>query len=190
MTRLRLWLMMLPLLAVGTEGAASLLDAFAPKQYETVELFSRSNASHSLVPLLAGLGTAVLLVAICSLAASSPGKRRLPVWAFACLPPLAFMVQEHAEYLLAHGHMPWALVSSPIFIAGLLLQIPFAAAVYLLARLLVGVAVAIAELTSARRPDPRARPPIGRRPRREVPGRLNFIAGRRLTRGPPHPIAA
>jgi hypothetical protein len=190
MTRLRLSLVMLPLLVAGTQGAASVVDTFAPKSYEGVELFSRSNASHNLVPLIAGLGTAVLLGAFCSFATSAPARRRLPLWVFACLPPLVFTVQEHVEYVLAHGHMPWTLVSSPIFIAGLLLQIPFAAAAYLLARLLVDVAVAIAERASTPRPAPRHRSPICVRATGDGPRRLRFTGGRRLTRGPPHSVAA
>jgi hypothetical protein len=190
MTRLRLWLVMLPLVVAGTQGAASLVDTFAPRSYEGVELFSRSNASHNLVPLLAGLGAAVLVAAVLSIAGSAPAKRRLPALVFACLPPLVFAIQEHVEYVLAHGHVSWTLVASPIFLAGLVLQIPFAAAAYVLARLLVGVAVAIAEHAATRRPAARSRLLICGWPRGDVPRPLRFSAGRRLTRGPPHPIAA
>jgi hypothetical protein len=190
MTRLRLWLVMLPLLAAGTQGAASLLDSFAPKSYTSAELFSRSNASHSLVPLIAGLGAMVLLAAVWSFATSAPARRRLPALVFACLPPLVFTVQEHLEFVLAHGHVPWTLVSSPIFIAGLLLQIPFAAVAYLLARLLVDVAVAIAERASTQRPAARRRSAISVRPAGDTPRRLRLAGGRRQTRGPPHPIPA
>jgi hypothetical protein len=189
MTRLRLWLVMLPLLAAGTQGAASVVDTFAPPSYEGVELFSRSNASYSLVPLVAALGAAVLLGAAWSVATSVPAVRRLPMWGFACLPPLVFVVQEHVEYVLAHGHLPWTLSSSPIFIAGLLLQMPFAAAAYLVARLLLGVAVAIAELAAERRRAPQRRAPICVRPGGDLPRRLGFRGGGRLTRGPPDPIA-
>ena len=48
MTRLRLWLVILPLLAAGTQCAASLLDTFAPRSYESAELFSRSRAARRL----------------------------------------------------------------------------------------------------------------------------------------------
>jgi hypothetical protein len=189
MARLRLWLVMLPLVGAGTEGAASLLDAFAPKRYETVELFSRSNASHDLLPLAAALGAAVLLCAMCSLATSAPAARRFPRLVFACLPPFAFALQEHIEYVLGHGHVPWTLIIHPIFAVGLLLQIPFAVAAYLLARLLMKVAVAIADRSStpcvARR-----RAAVSARPGREVLCRLHLVDGRRRPRAPPQPLAA
>src|SRR5215212_8080592 len=117
MTTLRLWLVMLPLLLAGTEGAASLLDTFAPRSYESAELFSASNASHELLPLFLVLGVAVLVWAICSFAASAHARRRHPRWTFACLPPVVFAVQEHVEYVVGHGHVPWLLSTSPIFLA-------------------------------------------------------------------------
>jgi hypothetical protein len=184
MARLRLWLVMLPLVAAGTEGAASLLDTFAPKRYETVELFSRSNSSHLLLPLVADLGAALLLWAVCSFATSAPAARRLPPLMFACLPPLAFALQEHVEYFVGHGHVPWALVVDPTFGAGLLLQIPFAVAAYVLARLLVAVAVA----NRWARPEPhvaRQRATILVHAGRDALGRLQLVDGRRRTRGPP-----
>src|SRR5215217_4147689 len=133
MRQLRVWLVMLPVVAAGTQLAASLVDAFAPASYETVELFSRSNASHNLLPLAGALGTAALVCALCSLATSAPGPPALPRWLFACLPPLVFTLQEHVEYVVGHGHVPWTLVPHPLFLAGLLLQIPFAAATFLVA---------------------------------------------------------
>jgi hypothetical protein len=189
MARLRLWLVMVPLVAAGTEVAASFVDAFAPKRYETVELFSRSNMSHNLLPLVAALGGAVLLCAVWSFATNAPAARGLPRLVFACLPPLAFALQEHVEYVLGHGQVPWTLVINPIFAAGLLLQIPFAVAAYLLARLLVEVAVAIAGRASEQRAA-RQRTAISARPCRDVLGSLHLVDGRRRTRGPPRLLAA
>jgi hypothetical protein len=189
MPRFRLSLVMLPLVAAGTEGSASLLDTFAPKRYETMELFSRSNASHNLLPFVGPLGAAVVLFAVCSFATSAPATRTLPRWMFACLPPLAFAFQEHVEYVLGHGQVPWTLVVDPIFAAGLLLQVPFAVAAYLVARLLVEVAVAIGERASAPRAA-RRRAAISARPGRDVFVRLQVADRRRHTRGPPRPLAA
>jgi hypothetical protein len=100
-----------------------------------------------------------------------------------------FTVQEHIEYLLAHGHIPWTLVGSPFFLTGLVLQFPFAAVAYALARLFVDAAVAIAERVSTRRPA-RQRSSVRPRPGGDLPRRLRFNGGRTLTRGPPRPIAA
>jgi len=181
---------MLPLLVAGTQGAASLLDRFAPSSYENVELFSRGNASHGLLPVVVALGGAVLVYAVCCVATSAPARRRHPGWTFACLPPLVFALQEHVEYVAGHGHIPWLLAANPVFLAGLLLQAPFAIAAYALARALLDVAVAIAERRFSARAALRRRPPICTRPGgSRLPSRL-FVGGRRLTRGPPRPIVA
>jgi hypothetical protein len=181
---------MLPLLAAGTQGAASLLDRFAPSSYENVELFSRGNSTHRLLPFVVALGGAVLVYAVCRVAMSAPARRRHPGWAFAFLPPLVFAVQEHAEYIAGHGHVPWLLVVNPVFLAGLLLQAPFAIAAYAAARALVDVAVAIVERWCGARVVLRRRPPVCARPGgTRVPRRL-FVNGRTRTRGPPFSIAA
>jgi len=187
--RFRLWLVVLPLLAAGTQGAALLLDRFAPSSYENVELFSRGNASHRLLPVVAALGGAVLVYALFSVATRAPVRRCHPGWAFACLPPLVFTLQEHAEYVVGHGHIPWTLAGNPVFLVGLLLQAPFAIAAYAAARALVDAAVAIVERCGAVRAALVRRPPISARPPGTlVPCRL-FVGACRLTRGPPHTIS-
>ncbi len=187
----RLWLVMLPLLIAGTEGATSLLDRFAPQSYETVELFSQSNSSHGLLPLVAAAGGAALLWAVCSFATNAPPTRQHPRWPFACLPPLAFALQEHVEYVIGHGHVSWLLAANPVFLAGLLLQAPFALAAYVLARLLVEVAFAIAERRLPPRGASPRRPPVFVRPSgRGAARRLRFVGDRTLTRGPPRALTA
>jgi hypothetical protein len=189
-TRLRLWLVLLPLVVAGTEGGATLVDRLAPQRYETVELFSRANASHSLLPLMAALGASAVLYAIGSIAAGAPVRRgELPRFAFACLPPLAFALQEHTEYVVKHGHVSWALFVDPTFALSLVLQIPIAVAAYLLTRLLVQMAEAIA----GRSTRTSARGPLGAhslRPRRDAVVRRRFADRRRRTRGPPVLLAA
>jgi hypothetical protein len=185
MARLRLWLVMIPLVAAGTEGASALLDSVAPRRYETVELFSRSNATHNALPLVAALSVALLICALVSFAATAQAAPGPPRLLFACLPPLVFALQEHIEYVVGHGHVPWALVLSPIFAGGLLLQIPFAIASYFLARLFVEVAVAFGmrRARGARRRCSFAAPPS-----RDLLGPLHLVDGRRRTRGPPQPL--
>ncbi|SRR6266540_5074721 len=190
MARLRLWLVMLPLLAAGTQGASALLDRFAPRTYETAELFSRSNASHSLLPVIAGLGGAALLCAMCSFATTAPAGRRIPRWVFACLPPLLFTFQEYGEYVVGHGRVPWTLVANPVFLTGLLLQIPFGVAAWLLARLLIDVVVTIAERSATPRTAPRRSSPPSAGADSRALLRPRLLSGRRLTRGPPAPAAA
>jgi len=121
--RPRLWLPILPLLVAGTQIAASFLDTLAPASYENVELFSRGNASHALIPTVVAVGG--LIVA----------------------------------YIAAHA--------------------------------LVDVAAAIAERSWALRHVPHRRRTVAvRRARGGALRRTRFIGGRRVTRGPPHSIAA
>lgn len=185
--RLRLWLVMLPLLGASTQAASLLIDRHAPKSYENAEIFSRSSASHSLLPLVAALGGAAFFCALWSCATTPAAGRRLPLWVFAFLPAGVFTVQEHVEYLLAHGHMPWLLPTNTVFLAGLLLQIPFGVLAYLVSRLLVGIASAIAGRSPAERPASRRRSSVCARPRDDAPRPLRSSGDRRLTRGPPQP---
>jgi apolipoprotein N-acyltransferase len=187
MARLRLWLVMLPLVVAGTEGGASLVDQFAPREYEGAELFSRTNESHALLLPAAALGVAALLLAVWACTAAAPARMRLPRWVFACLPPLVFFVQEHVEHLISHG-APWTLAADPTFVAGLCLQLPFALAAYLVARLLVAAAAAIARRRTAA--PPVAAPPVVCFAPAPAPfARLRLAGTRRLTRGPPRLLA-
>jgi hypothetical protein len=88
------------------------------------------------VPVLLGLGLAVELVWLGSVIAR-PGERRRAVapWLFALLPLLGFTLQELLERWLSGAGFPWWMVLQPTFRVGLALQIPFAIAAYLIARL-------------------------------------------------------
>jgi hypothetical protein len=74
---------------------------------------------------------------------SGGGGGGAPLWAFALLPPAGFVIQEQVEHLLQHGGLSYTLALEPVFLLGLLLQVPFAAAAYLGARALVRVAVTL-----------------------------------------------
>ena len=64
------------------------------------------------------------------------GRARLapPALLFALLPPLGFVVQEHVEDLVRSGSISGDLIAEPTFLAGLALQLPFAAVALLLCR--------------------------------------------------------
>jgi hypothetical protein len=81
---------------------------------------------------------------------------RPPVRLFAVLPPVAFVVQEHAERLLASGAMPLDLVLEPTFLVGLALQLPFALAALLLTRALYALGVGLGRVFATRLPVGRA----------------------------------
>ena len=98
------------------------------------------------------LATCLTLV-IASLALRVAGRLqgRPSAWPFACLPPLAFLLQELLERLAA-GFPAHAILEFPV-LAGLLAQLPLAALGLALARALLACTDAIAEAL-AERPAP------------------------------------
>jgi hypothetical protein len=130
-----------PLLAAGCESAQAILNLFAPDDYTGSELFDGSTGG--LVPLLVGIGGAGLVAAVATSAAARRRARPAAWWIVAVLPLLAFAIQEHVEYALGHGEVPWTLAAQPTFAVGLLLQLPFAAAAYIGARLLLRLAESV-----------------------------------------------
>jgi hypothetical protein len=129
--------------------------------------------------IIALAGLVLCVLAGKSLRAPSP-------WTLALLPPIGFVVQEHVERLAAGGAFPTHLVTEPRFLLGLLLQLPFALAALVFARLLVTFARGLARsLKGAGRPKlvsvELSRPPMvdRRRPR------LSVLALGRGERAPP-----
>jgi hypothetical protein len=88
----------------------------------------------------------VLAFAGCVLAGIRRGTRP-PLWLFALAPPVGFALQEHAERMLHQDAFTTGTVLEPTFLAGLLLQLPFAVVALLFARaLLVAAGVLAREL--------------------------------------------
>jgi hypothetical protein len=83
---------------------------------------------------------------------SGRASRGAPLWVFALLPPVGFVIQEQLEHLLQHGGLSATLTLEPVFLLGLLLQVPFAAAAYLVARGLVSVAITLIRALGRARP--------------------------------------
>jgi len=79
-------------------------------------------------------------LALLGLAADSRARRASPI-APAVVAIAAFVVQEHLERLLHTGHVPF-LLTSPVLWVGIALQIPLAAAVWIVARRLAEEAAA------------------------------------------------
>ena len=104
------------------------------------------------LPLLLGvLGGAELVGIGWTVAASVRRRQNTPVapWAFALLPLVGFTLQEFLERWLAGSSFPWWFVLQPTYRAGLLLQLPFAVVLYLIARLLLRVAEGIGRAIAA-----------------------------------------
>jgi hypothetical protein len=107
-------------------------------------------------PALAIWGLAVVVAGLVLCAGAGLRGHRPsspPLWHFAILPPVGFVVQEHAERLIGSGSIPADLVLEPTFLLGLALQLPFALAALLLTRALYaisfGLGRAVADSTPA-----------------------------------------
>jgi hypothetical protein len=103
------------------------------------------------------------------------------------LAPAIFAFQEHFERLMHDGVFPWDAAAQPTFLVGLLLQLPFAVAGYLLARLLLRVVRSLGRLLSA---PPQVRVLAGAHPQppvRVVFPRVPALALGYGSRGPPAP---
>ena len=81
----------------------------------------------------------------------APSRRLLLL--FVLLPPLGFALQEATESLLTTGALPFEAALEPTFLVGILLQLPFALAALVVARMLFAMARALARtVEGARRP--------------------------------------
>lgn len=158
------WLVSLPFMATGCLAAHS----FA---YHLVSAPSERHGYLAYAPLFLGLLGAVAFVGLVR-----RGRARSPL-AFAALPPLAFVVQEHAERLQL-------VVAEPAFLVGLALQLPFALAALVAARAFLGLADLVADALAARPALPRA---TALSPSLEVVHvpRLSPLAFSRSSRAPP-----
>jgi hypothetical protein len=182
-------LVVLPLLAIGGEGAHSLLGIFAPADYQGAELFGGSFGVRTLLPLLLALAAMMLLGGLVT--ASAEGRSlRASRSLIAALPLVAFAIQEHVEYAIGHAAMPWTVAVHPTFALGLALQLPFAVLAYFAARCLL----ALADVVATRCDAPRRRrlhlplfPATTPGPARSRRGRPSGDA--RFNRGPPRPIS-
>ena len=111
------------------------------------------------VSLVFAVCAAIELVALCSAVAGSLRREAatpLPAWAFGLSPPLGFALQELVERWFYGASFPWWMVLQPTFRVGLLLQLPFGLAAYLVARLLLRVADDVGRALAGRRNVPQA----------------------------------
>jgi hypothetical protein len=162
------WLVTVPIAVVGCESAHALTNlAFGFPGERPAELLQDGGPGAALIPALATLAAAVVLLGLATRVAGAwPGHgaaaARLP---FALLAPALFVVQELAETVLRTGAPPVGTVLEPTFLPGLLLQIPFALAAYVVARALIRLADGVRALVAGRRRAPRrTAASIGRRP--------------------------
>jgi len=139
------WLVATPLMLAGSEAAHLLAYRFVyPEAHVRVLALATSGHGYlARVPLVLGAGVAIALLSLVVAAfdaARGRSVRALPAWAFAVLPPLAFVVQEVLELSLHTGALGWRAVLAPTFLPGVALQAPFALAAYVAARMLLRAA--------------------------------------------------
>jgi hypothetical protein len=139
------WLFALPLMLAGSQAAHVLAYrwVYPSTDVRLHALFMTGHGYLDRLPFVLAAGGAVALVALVFAAGDAARGRhveRLPASAFALLPPVAFVLQEVLERSVHSGTFVWQAVEAPTFLPGLVLQLPFAVAAYLVARLLLRAA--------------------------------------------------
>jgi hypothetical protein len=118
-----------------------------------------------------------------ALAATGPARGTPPAWVFAVIGPATFVAQEHVERILHGGDIP-VLVTTPVFLVGLALQIPVALLAWASARrLLAAVADEPAQTALAARLEFPLQPAA-------IACAAFVVLPRPLSRGPPAPVPA
>ena len=170
MRRLLIWLLTLALTAAGVLAAHAVAYRVTGTGSEGVHGY----LEHA--PQL----LAVLVTLTLGALAFTSRATGLRAWPFPALALAGFVVQEHVERLLHTGELPW-LLTRPVFLVGLALQIPVALCSWLLARRLLR---AVTEAALRRVPPqlPRWRLELPEPADRPATSVLAFVAE---ARGPP-----
>jgi hypothetical protein len=132
--RLVVWLLTVPLALAGTQVAHALVYGAAVPVDEIHRYLTY-------LPLAGGLALAALTVGLTGAARAGVG---VPAWPFAFVGPLVFSLQEHLERLQHGDGALWLTAAEPTFVAGLLLQVPFALLAYAAAKALLAATRVIA----------------------------------------------
>ena len=181
------WLLSLPLAGAGWLSDHELAYRLvAPADAHAAHLERAAHGYLRVAPLLLAFALSAVVAAVAALAGAVRGRpgSRPPALPFALLPPLGFVVQEAAERLLTAEPVA-ALALEPVFLVGLLLQLPFAVAAFAVARLLFEVSHALGLRLGAFRRHPRTAAAVPSRPACADLPRVSALAGSHAQRGPP-----
>jgi hypothetical protein len=185
------WLLTVPLAVVGSQVAHALAYRLVTpdEALRAHELAVTGHAYLAYAPLVLAVCGALVLVALGAelgqLVTGRAGATQRPsAVTFAALAPAIFVCQEHFERLVHDGGFPWDAAVQPAFVVGLLLQLPFAAAAYVLARLLLRAVGSLGRLLAGR-PRRRVRSRASLRPARLAVPRVPVLALGYSSRGPP-----
>jgi hypothetical protein len=139
------WLTSLGLLGVGWVTAHVVSYVLFVPRAERGEVLAHTGHGYFRPTDLIVLSVLVALAGVLAVGLGySPGRVPSP-YVLGSIPPIGFIVQEHAERIVSGGAFHLYLVAEPRFLVGLLLQIPFALAALLFARVLVTFARALGE---------------------------------------------
>jgi hypothetical protein len=186
------WALAVPLMLVSSQAAHAIAYRLVyPEAHVRVAMLLTTGHSYlHWLPLVFGVAAASLLVSLAVAAletARGRAPRGLPAPAFALLPPLGFALQELLELSLHTGGLAWHVVLAPTFVPGLALQLPFALAAYVAARVLLRAARDAGRLLAPPRPA-RARVAPVVIPVPVAAPRPRVAATRLAKRGPPRPV--
>ena len=196
MSRHRLvWLLTVPLAVAGSQLAHALGYWLVTPDADrrTLLLAATGHGYYAYLPLALALGSVFVGLALAAevrhlvAGRSRRGAAGPSAMTFAVLAPAIFCFQEHFERLVHHGGFPWSAAFETSFVVGLLLQVPFALAAYVVARLLLGAARSVARWLSAPRRRRAAAAIEVRRRSHVFSPRVPALALGYGTRGPPHP---
>lgn len=153
------WFIAVPLAVIGSQIVHVVAyRVVTPNGDERAHaLTSSGHAYLTYLPLALAVCSALLALGLIGelrrvVSDESKGMSRPSVWCFAVLAPAIFCLQEHFERLAHTGAFPSDAVFERSFVAGIFLQIPFALATYVLARLLLRAVRVLGRLLSAPQP--------------------------------------
>lgn len=173
--RLLAWLLVTPLAAVGVIAAHGLAYRLTG---------TGSGAQHDYLEHVPQVVAVLATIGLVGLALQERSVSRHSAWWFVPLAPLGFACQEHVERLVHSGHLPW-LLTTPVFLLGLVLQLPVALTCVLVVRRLAGSLAG--RRRAGRTPSGEVWLPLGARVEIVVP---HVEPPRRSGRGPPALLAS
>jgi hypothetical protein len=150
------WVLVLPAIVVGSQLAHAIAYWWAYPE-ASLRLTALAHTGHGYLayaPAVLGFLAAVQLIGFVAVVTDRLRGRAghgLPASVFLFVPVVGFALQEHLERFAATGLFPWWTVLDPSFWRGLVLQLPLGLAAYLVTKVLLRTASAVADVVVARR---------------------------------------
>jgi hypothetical protein len=145
------WVVCLPLSAIGLVLAHELAWGFSPHVHEGEAGHGYFGYAALVAVLAAATALVAALVHLTRAVATGSSPTPYSPRAFAVLPLVAFLLQEHVEHVLRAQELEIAFFVSTPFVVGLALQLPFALLAYVASRFVLGVVRHLARAVRAQR---------------------------------------